>query len=177
MRREIERKFVVGDKNGIKGVGQLANAIQKLFGVKKADIGDGIDLSGIKRVYPVLIAYDDIAGTLLINHYLNRRFQDIMNKHPLIENVEIRPLVCLSCENVESFSDRLGSLRFCDILEARCREDPSLKMPLQMLRLRTVFPGRHRVLPMVMKSALDDLAAGAARMFFSSRVDGTKLRE
>ena len=68
---EIEKKLV-RDKGESKkkGVEQLADAVAQLFGVEPRTIVKDLDLSGVTRVYPLLVTLDGIGGSLLISRLL-----------------------------------------------------------------------------------------------------------
>lgn len=123
LRREIEGKLV-GTEANPKGVRQLANAISRLFSVQSSGGADGVDLSSVRTVYPVLVTRDDLGGCLLVNLLLNRYFRRLLNRRA--SRRRITPLFCLSAEALEAISAYLSEARLADILHARYRRDRSL---------------------------------------------------
>ncbi len=125
LQEEIEKKLVGSPKNK-KGVRQLAAAIPRVFGRKRSDSIQGVDVSGVRRIYPVLITRDDIGETVLINRLLNKRFQKYCGQRS-VRPCTVTPLFCLSAEAAEAISAYLKEASFTDILKARYKKDPSLR--------------------------------------------------
>lgn len=70
--KEIERKFVHNEKGKNKGVSQLEASIRRIF-AEKAPVA-GIDLTGIIRVFPVVVSMDSIGENPLFSNVLNCYF-------------------------------------------------------------------------------------------------------
>lgn len=108
-----------------KGVRQLANAIERLFARGTKDQIADVDISTVRRVFPVLVTRDDIGGALVINVILNRKFDAMLNRRSCRPYV-ITPLFCMDAEVMEGISAYLREARFDDILDARYKGDPRM---------------------------------------------------
>jgi hypothetical protein len=130
---EIKKKLVKTEKEK-KGVTQLADAIHRMFSRSDPARVEGIDLSSVKTVFPVLVTRDEIGGTMLVNYLLNKEFQQILNKKK-VRPRRVTPLFCLNADEVEYVSAYLRTVRFPDILQEIYDANPSLKIPLTFLDL------------------------------------------
>jgi hypothetical protein len=108
-----------------KGVRQLANAIERLFARGTEDQIADVDISRVRRIFPVLVTRDNIGGALVINVILNRRFDAMLNRRSCRPYV-ITPLFCMDAEVMEGISSYLQEVRLDDILDARYRGDPRM---------------------------------------------------
>src|SRR5260221_3870598 len=108
-----------------KGVRQLANAIERLFARGTNDRIANVDLSKVRRIFPVLITRDSIGGALVINNILNRKFDVMINRRSCRPHV-ITPLFCMDAEVMEGISAYLREARLDDILDARYKGDPPM---------------------------------------------------
>jgi hypothetical protein len=123
LRVEIEEKFV--ETNGHrKGVGQLALRIQQAFSRAQPRRIEGVDVSGVVKVYPVLITRDDIGAALVINAYLASRFRALFDRRSV--SVTVTPPFSLSAQDIEMICGYLGQASLADLLEARYRNDRGL---------------------------------------------------
>jgi hypothetical protein len=123
LRSEIEEKFIQTTEQK-KGVSQLAARIEDAFNRKHPRAIDGIDISGISKVFPVLITRDDIGAALVMNAYLAAKFRDIFRRKTV--RVTVTPLFSLSSQDVEMICGYLTEVSFSDLLEERYRKDPKL---------------------------------------------------
>jgi len=130
---EIKKKLVKAEKEK-KGVTQLADAIHRMFSRSNPARVEGIDLSSVRTVFPVLVTRDEIGGTMLVNYLLNKEFQQVLHKKRVRPH-RVTPLFCLTADEVEYISAYLRTVRFSDILQDRYNADASLKMPLAFLEL------------------------------------------
>ena len=108
-------KFHDGIKpNAIKGVEQLWNAIQTLGHTNKKKRGQvkGIDISQVKRIYPVLILSDFIFSVPLMNRFLDLEFQRFVKYNDLKKHLEIMPLTVLTTDDLESLEPYLKDTPF-----------------------------------------------------------------
>ena len=133
LRSNLEKKFV-GTQDNRKGVLQLVNSIEVLFaGARKAI--SGVDVSNIKKIYPVLVIHDDIGGAWLMNAYLNERFRTLSKgRFTRLSNktgskIIVTPLFCISVDHFEIVAEALANDRLTDILEARYRGEKELRLP------------------------------------------------
>jgi hypothetical protein len=123
LKREIDEKLV-GEPNRRKGVRQLAHAVERLGRPEDTDSIQGLDMSQIAVLMPVVITRDDIGSAWGINAYLDSRFKELKTakKH-------WRPttsLFCLSADDVEKISPLLSDISFADLLNARHKADKAL---------------------------------------------------
>src|SRR5574340_63469 len=109
----------------LKGVSQVAAAIEGLFSGESTYRIRGLDLSKIKRVFPVIVTRDDLGGSYLMSRYLNGKFKKIINRRSF-RPIVICPLFSLSAEGVETLSPYLAYRTFGQILEGWYRNDPAL---------------------------------------------------
>lgn len=130
---EIKQKLVKGEK-GKKGVTQIANTIHRIFSKSDPARLEGVDLSLVRTVFPVLVTRDEIAGIMLVNHLLNKEFQKVLDKKR-VRLRRVTPLFCLTADQIEYISAYLRTVRFPDILQERYYADASLKIPLEFLDL------------------------------------------
>jgi hypothetical protein len=120
---EIEEKLVQ-NKEGGRGIGQLAARITEVFNSIRPRKVEGLDLSKVNKVFPVLITRDDIGAALVINAYLASRFRDLFNRMSV--SVTVTPPHCLSAQDLEMICGYLGEVRFADLLDERFRNDHNL---------------------------------------------------
>ena len=121
---EIE-EHLIGSETKPKGVAQLANAIKKLFDPCSQVELDNVDLSNVRKVFPVLVTRDDLGGCFGMSHYLNIRFQKLINKKRY-KRLTVTPMFCMSVEALEVISAYLAKAKISKILEARYQNDPGL---------------------------------------------------
>lgn len=86
-----------------------------------------LDLGSITTVYPMLVTYDEIGGSWFLTSYLNEIFRKTFNRKSM--RARITPLFCVSGDQLEAFAHALNGVALSDILQARYRQDTSLKMP------------------------------------------------
>jgi hypothetical protein len=109
LRNEIEAKLVRDSaEKRKKGVEQLGDAVTLLFSDPNLKIVKGLDVSGIKRVYPLLITLDDLGSSLLISKLLNFSFTKLLNKATTRGAADIRPVFCTDIEGLEVVLPYLG---------------------------------------------------------------------
>ena len=94
---ELKDKIIEGERPGkARGIKQLRNAIQSLFHsdeVQRRSI-EGINISNIKKIYPVLILSDRMFSVLCMNWFLNLEFQRLMKDIYREADLDIKPLAC-----------------------------------------------------------------------------------
>ena len=112
---ELKNKIIEGEKpKDPKGLKQLWNAIQSLghkntedrYGVK------AIDISKVKRIYPVLILSDRIFSCLNMNWFLDLEFQRMVKQDNLEKHLEIMPLTVLTITDLEFLEPYLSHIPF-----------------------------------------------------------------
>jgi hypothetical protein len=124
---ELQKKFV-GTAATPKGVRQLVDAIQKLFGREAHDQVSGIDLGKIENVIPVLLTRDDIGSAFNISAYLNFHFQELIRGTSFTPTVS--PLCAVSVNDFEQLAPYLVDVSLSEILLARLNGDKDLIFPL-----------------------------------------------
>jgi hypothetical protein len=107
-----------------KGVSQVAAAITRLFSGESTYRVPGLDLSKVKRVFPVIITRDDLGGSHLMSRYLNGKFQKFINRRSF-RPIVICPLFSISAEGLEMLSPYLAHSTLGQILEGWYRNDPA----------------------------------------------------
>ncbi len=115
LHRELKEKVIEGkESNKPKGIKQLCNAILSLLQTdetKRQSI-EGIDISKVKRVYPVLVFFDRAFSAPLMNWFLNSEFESMLEYHDLLKNVQIMELTVLTVDNLEQLEPCLHDLPF-----------------------------------------------------------------
>ena len=126
---EIKNKLVMAGGER-KGVSQLAEAIYRMFGRASSAEVEGLDLSSVRTIFPVLVTRDETGGAMGVNYLLNREFQKILDKRS-VRVRRITPLFCLNADEVEYISAYLRKVPFYDILQDRYDADNSLRTPME----------------------------------------------
>jgi hypothetical protein len=108
LRDEIVTKLVRNEEAGKKkGVEQLADAMRRLLRENGLVSVKGLDLSHVKRIYPLLVTLDDLGATLLMSRLLKGYFDEFLGGESFPAE-KIRPLFCTNIESLEVV------LPFCD---------------------------------------------------------------
>lgn len=100
--------------NALKGIKQLADAIQSLGTTNEAERRkvDGINILSTKKIYPALVLFDCTFSSLDINRFLNSEFQRIVKQNALVEHMEIMPLTVLTIVDLELLEPYLSDTPF-----------------------------------------------------------------
>lgn len=112
---ELKDKIIEGERpEKARGIKQLCNAIQFLFHTEETQRRsiENIDISQIKKIYPVLILSDRIFSVLCMNWFLNSEFQRLLTDIQQMENLDIMPLTVLTIEDLESLEPFLSHTSF-----------------------------------------------------------------
>ncbi len=108
-------EFYKGIKpNVIKGTKQLSTAIQFL-GHKddeKRYKVEGIDISKVKKIYPVLLLPDRLFSLIFMNRFLNAEFQRFIKRNDLQKEIRIMPLTVLTIGDLEDLEPYLCDTPF-----------------------------------------------------------------
>ena len=118
LRRELRTKLVETKtergKTKLKGIGQLWDAIQTLGHTnrKKRRRVEGVDISKVKKIYPVLVLSDSVFGTPCMNCFLNSEFQRFVKHGNLKKHLTIMPLTVLTVEHLEELEPWLNESPF-----------------------------------------------------------------
>lgn len=122
--KEIRTKFERNKSGEWKGYGQLANSIIKLFSSGNKWTCRYIDKKKVKRVFPVLVTYENILNAPFTNYFLNKYFQTLLNNSSFENKVDIKPLIIISIGDLEASQPFFNN--FPRLLEERLRFDPEL---------------------------------------------------
>jgi hypothetical protein len=136
LRAEIEKKYVTP-----KGVFQIAKSIVTATNRANPRPIEGVDLSRVTTIMPVLIIRDDIGDGFFVNTYLNARFQDAkggLNISKAIAPVYCAQLICMSVDVIEKLTPYLIDTRFSGILADRIMSDRDLRGPFFMKPLSSL---------------------------------------
>ena len=100
--------------NALKGIKQLADAIQSLGTTNKTKRRkvDGINILSTKKIYPALVLFDRTFSSLDINRFLNSEFQRIVKQNTLMEHLKIMPLTVLTIVDIELLEPYLSDTPF-----------------------------------------------------------------
>lgn len=123
---EIESKFIQNKKGEWKGIGQIANNINKLFSKNKSKSCRRIDTTKIKHIFPVLIVNENILNSPFSNYILNEKFKSLINYSLLIDELEIMPLSVIYIEDFEILKSLISKYNLIEIISKRFKEDSNL---------------------------------------------------
>ena len=144
LHQELKRKVVEE-----KGIPQLWKAIQHL-GHKDKKVRrevEGVDISKVKKIYPVLLLADHTFSAPCMNWFLDSEFQRVVNGNVLKKGLEIRPLTVLSIANLEQLEPWLTDMPFSVHLEdwlTRFKQDYRLGFDQYTYLLHEKTPRKNR---------------------------------
>lgn len=150
---EIYKKFVESNERP-QGIKQLAVAINTVFSKERSRLIEGIDLSKIRMVYPVLLTRDSIGGSIGLSKYLRQFFKPLVNEK--LVSIDVGPLFCLSIDQMEEIADVLQSTSLAELLYGWWRNDRTLGTNFLMAS-GSGNRKQSRKLPDALTQALDDL--------------------
>lgn len=130
LKTELEKKYVKP-----KGVFQIARSVAGALNRSARRPIEGVDLSGITTIMPLLITRDDIGDGFFVNTFLDFRFQDAKRELDLsrvIGPVYCTKLISMSVDVIEKLSPYLIDTRLPTILADRMMADPDLRAPFFM---------------------------------------------
>ncbi|MDQ7780369.1 MAG: hypothetical protein RDV41_11795, partial [Planctomycetota bacterium] len=152
------------------GCAQLARTISKL------STGEwnpaGIDISQAQRVFPLLVAHDNVPQAHLHAHFLAGEFRDRLQPDSS-ENVgwmvkgrfRVAPLTALTIDDLERLESSLGKFSLLDILRAYSDEHPDRRVSF-----RNFVAGNPDRFPMVhnknLASTCERMLCACLRRFF-----------
>ena len=104
---DLKKKFVAG-------VRQLKNAIVDLANKNKGKRRhiEGVDISKIKKIYPVLIVWDETFSAPLMNWYLDWQLKHILKRSDIPLDLEVAPLSVMTSLDLEYLEPYLTDTRF-----------------------------------------------------------------
>jgi hypothetical protein len=153
LRREIESKLI-GTEEDRKGLHQLAEAVKRIA-LKPRDAVKHLNLTGTRKIFPVLVTRDDLGGVMHINEYLNARFRSFLNRKE-VAPISVTPLFCFFADECEIIANALKRVRLTEICEARYKRDPELRAPFSIVENAAI--GSARQIPDVLKTEFDAFA-------------------
>ena len=97
-----------------KGIKQLSKSIRMLGNIHKRErlAVEGIDISKVKKIYPILVLSDHIFTAPLMNRFFDSEFQKIMKRYSLLKHLEIMPLTVLTIMDLESLAPYMSDKPF-----------------------------------------------------------------
>src|SRR6185312_15636614 len=133
---EMEKKLVQDrDANQRKGVLQLSEAVNKIFGPSQSRISLlGVDPNRFKRVFLYLITLDSIGATIGISPFLNTFLEESLDRKAF-PGLQIRPVFCSDIETLEDITGFFAASSLSNILEKWFQTNPSLTTPLLAIDL------------------------------------------
>lgn len=132
LEKELTSKLVHATGNKRKGVSQLAHSIKRAFGPGTGRAVEGVNLSTIRTVYPVIVTRDDIGGGFIISTWLNDHFQRLCNRRSL-RPLRVAPLFAFSARDFEIISPYLQEIALSEILHDRYRNNRTLATPFSLM--------------------------------------------
>lgn len=122
------------DKKIGAGCEQLARKLQMVFHCDPADRKalKNIPVNHVTRVVPVLVVQDQILRGVLINWWLNRKFNSVLDRTRIRSGVEIDALNVISIHELETMvlSAETGKFDLFHGLQLRCFRDPAMTSEL-----------------------------------------------
>lgn len=119
----------------IKGVGQLARAINKL--IRKEWIVSALDIKSIKKIYPVLVVHDPLVDAPVYGNFLNAEFEDALSPIEKLPNGDIKkgrliitPLILMTIDDLENIELAIKDFSLQDFLN-----DYSIASPDRIISL------------------------------------------
>ncbi|MDP9161535.1 MAG: hypothetical protein M3O09_15050 [Acidobacteriota bacterium] len=122
LRNEVERNLVENEVGRPKGIGQLAEAIRRTCQRRAPEAIDGIDLSSVRSIYPLLITRDAVGDAYILNEMLRRKFNSIATlSRKMIGPRRLTPPCCMAAQTIEQIAPYLADLSLSDIIDGRYR--------------------------------------------------------
>ncbi|MGJ5817015.1 hypothetical protein [Paludibaculum fermentans] len=116
LRDELERKFVVGDRSGLKGVSQLAHFLHRFAAGDTIRDRNSLVIArrDVDKIIPVLVHLDTALRTVCLNHYMADRLRDMVRiKRPIVT-----PLALLHISELEAMQGHLDDFLLSDLIES-----------------------------------------------------------
>jgi hypothetical protein len=163
--RAIDEKLV-----SPKGVEQLANAVRRLFTRGTLEQIRDVDTSGVLKVFPVLVTRDPIGRTLVLNLYLHRKFQTMVNRRQCRPRI-ITPLFCMDADAIETISAYLKDVRLDHVLDAQHKADPNVVSTFQAINNSVLDSLAKRDNPFIARAFEDFFERGIRTLFPYENLD------
>ncbi len=128
--REIQKKFVEGDKDGAKGISQLVRGIERFL---KGEHLPLVPRPGVVTIFPVMVVLDRSMTSPFMSRYLNKQFPAARFEAEF--GVRMMPLFVIDVENYERLIAYSGTYKISDLLQsyygAVMRKDGGQLVPLR----------------------------------------------
>jgi hypothetical protein len=170
-RNDIVKKFVQDDSGEVKGVGQLAAHIRKLFArdklnrryVSDQELNTWIQMA--ERISPILIVQEPVVSFNIIEGYLAGLLKERLKKS-LLRSVRISPLTIINIDCLEMLRPHLieGEITLEQCVNARNHRDPDFKAHFPLFTIEN-FDLRRKTDP-EFDAVFDKVFARASERFF-----------
>ncbi|WP_263383229.1 hypothetical protein [Granulicella arctica] len=98
---EITLKLITNERGKAKGGGQLARSIALLRSEDRATLVEGVDLSQVTKIFPLVLMSDSIGDCLLISKILGAEFDKVSTRSGA--NIICERLLCTGCATLNDF--------------------------------------------------------------------------
>ena len=131
-----------------KGIEQLWNAIQRLGSRCQSQrrVVKGVDISKIKKIYPVLVLSDRVCSALLMNRFLNSEFESLRQNESIMKHLKVMPLTVLTITDLESLEPYMSDKLFHTHLDKwlkRFQDQDAQGFSLYLYDLMKTDPRQH----------------------------------
>lgn len=129
--------YGVSNKKGErpKGVAQLARILNKIFANPKADWAQ--PFSDVRVFYPVLLVHDVNLSAPAFGDFLNKRFQDLLNKPS--NGKRVAPLIVMTIDDLEKLETSVTNFALRDLLANYDSAVPDRIQTLHNFAIRSSF--------------------------------------
>jgi len=175
--KALERKFGTDQRAGVE---QLVRKINQVFSrdMKVRRELEGVDVSAVEIVVPVLVVQDNFASSLFTLPWLARSFRDLMRKTAALDERIVWPsLVVLHVEDVERLSSyvKAGAFTLSEcLLDFSAKGDPA---PGRLFSFDLLFPeylrekGIEKVPPTELDRTLRKVLERVSMRFFGRHLE------
>lgn len=129
--QELEN-HLIGNEQHHKGIYQLSKSINKIFDRKHPRPIENINISSVKKVFPVVITRDFLGSCFYLNTYINKRAKAFFNRRQF-RHIVITPCFCISIEEFETIVAYLPFLKLTELLQGWYKKDKTLRFSLLSL--------------------------------------------
>lgn len=149
---DVEKKFVPG-------CDQLAKKIGALFAedaMARRHLKD-LPLDHIRAVIPTLVVQDHVLRVPFLNWYMNKKFQETLNRFNLRPGVLVRPLTVVNIQELESMVNSAEGANFDFVYALHNRTVRDEEVLSDLLDWLMQFPDFGRLQSPRMRQILDEL--------------------
>jgi len=121
LERELNKKFILGDDEGAKGLAQIERSIRRFLG---GEVMDDVRASNILKIYPVLVCLDRSLLNMYMGQYLDQNFPGyaLRKKYKKV----VTPVFTIGVSELERLLPYLQEFALSDILESYYRANPKM---------------------------------------------------